>query len=165
MHVIKSAPFLCGFYIPCFVVPFWHLQVLLSWSLVYSLCRVTVAMAAPPRKDHPLSSPFSTVPLWKQPCSDEHLFHLSKHIADWREIAPHFCLTEIEEENIIGFSPLSVPRQRISMLKTWKTKLGKEATYERLRDVFRQCHRQNLVDEVNRLLAGTSKLLTGELAL
>lgn len=147
------------------MVSFWHPQVLLSWNLVYSLCRVTVAMAAPPKKEQPLSSPLSTVPLWKQPskqpCSDEHLVDLSMHVSDWREIAPHLCLTKTEEENVIGYPPLSLPRQRVSMLRTWRAKFGKAATYERLCDAFRQCHRQDLVDEVEKLLADTR---TGELA-
>ena len=101
---------------------------------------------------------------WKQPCSDDHLNRLSMLITDWKAIAPHLGLTEIEEEDIVANSLGSMPRQRLSMLQTWKRRCGEVATYEKLDHVFRQCSRQDLVDKISELIVETttSSISAGE---
>ena len=101
---------------------------------------------------------------WKQPCSDDHLNLLSMLITDWKALAPHLGLTEIEEEDIVANSLGSMPRQRLSMLRTWKRKCGEAATYEKLDHVFRQCSRQDLVDKISELIVETttSSISAGE---
>ena len=93
---------------------------------------------------------------WKQPCLDDHLNRLSMLITDWKAIAPHLGLTETDEEDIVANSPLSMPCQRLSMLRTWKRKYGEAATYEKLDHVFRQCSRQDLVDKISELIVETT---------
>ena len=90
---------------------------------------------------------------WNRPCSDEHLRQVSQSIADWRDLAPFLDLTPTDEQNIIGFpSPRPLSAQRIAMLRTWRRKNGKSATYQKLADVFRNSGRQDLVDELGELL-------------
>ena len=105
------------------------------------------------------------VPLsWDQPCLDSHLVEISQLILDWKEIAPVLGLTQIDEENIIGYSPNSVSAQRMAMLRTWRQRHGPAATYSRLADAFRQCGRQDLVERVS-VLANqreTTSSSTGE---
>ena len=57
------------------------------------------------------------------PCLDSDLVEISQLIHDWREIAPVLGLTQTDEENIIGYSPNSVPVQRRTMLTTWRKNL------------------------------------------
>ena len=100
------------------------------------------------------------------PCLDSDLVEISQLIHDWREIAPVLGLTQTDEENIIGYSPNSVPVQRRTMLTTWRKRHGPAATYSRLANAFRQCGRQELVERVSVLVERKeTSLSTGELAL
>ena len=114
------------------------------------------AMASPlPRDDRQA---------WKQPCSDDHLNRLSILITEWKAIAPHLGLTATDEEDIETNYPRSMQCQRLSMLRTWKCKYGEAATYEKLDHVFRQCSRQDLVDNISELIVETttSSISAGE---
>ena len=85
-------------------------------------------------------------------CLDSDLVEISQLIHDWREIAPFLRLTQTDEEDIIGYSPNSVPVQRRMMLTTWKKRHGSAATYSRLANAFGQCGRQELVERVSVLV-------------
>ena len=64
------------------------------------------------------------------PCTDAHLVRLSQSIAEWRDLSPYLHLSPAEERGIlIAFPPATPARQRIDMLRTWKEKLGTNATY------------------------------------
>ena len=97
-------------------------------------------------------APTVTVSPWDEQCSDQHLSKISQHIAEWREIAPALGLTQTDVENIVGQAPFSVPAQRISMLWIWKQKNGAASTYRKLAEVFSECDRQDLVDEIGKLV-------------
>ena len=106
-------------------------------------------------------APTVTVSPWDGQCSDQHLYQISQHIAEWREIAPALGLTETDEENIVGQAPFSVPAQRIAMLRMWKRKNGAASTYRKLADVLSKCDRQNLVDEIGKLCTCRISTLSG----
>ena len=92
--------------------------------------------------------------LLNQKCSNDHLIHISKLIAQWRDIAPSLGLTPADEQDIIGDAPQSIQRQRIGMLYKWSVKEGDNATYQKLAEIFKQCERQDIVDEIKRLVTG-----------
>ena len=91
--------------------------------------------------------------LWNKLCSDEHLHQISQLIAEWREVAPALGLTQPDEVEITGYAPLSVPVQRLHMLRMWRQKNGTAATYRKLADAFRNCARQDLVDKIRELVS------------
>ena len=91
---------------------------------------------------------------WNQPCLEEHLAEIATSIIKWREISPFLGLTEAEEHEILGaIPPLSVLEQKIAMLRLWKKKKGKAATYNRLCRAFRKSNQVDLEDEMKEILA------------
>ena len=88
-----------------------------------------------------------------QLCSETHLASIAESIADWRAVSPYLDLTEAEECVILGSNPHSVPAQKIAMLRKWKQKEGKKATYKRLCRMFDKCKRDDLVIKIKQLLA------------
>ena len=95
---------------------------------------------------------------WDEKCSDNHLRKISEQIAEWRAIAHYLDLTAVEEQEIIGYPPIPIPRQRTEMLNKWKQKNGKGATYRKLAEIFRECKRQDIVDMIEELVtAGTGE--------
>ena len=97
---------------------------------------------------------------WDQPCSYADLAQISQWIPEWRELAPFLELTDVEEQNILGYPPTSVPVQRTRMLMTWRQRQGSMATYSRLADAFISCNKQGLVDRLSELLA-TEEIVRG----
>ena len=86
-----------------------------------------------------------------QPCRDDHLSEIALSVTKWKSIAPYLGLTEAEEENIeknYGENET----QKIGMLRKWKKKLGKRATYRKLGQVFYKLGRVDLVEKVRELL-------------
>ena len=61
-----------------------------------------------------------------QACSDEHLLELSLELTHWQTVSPFLGLSETEEEDIEKRPP---QRQRIDVLRKWRTKFGSTATY------------------------------------
>ena len=92
--------------------------------------------------------------LWDQKCLNDHLIHISTMIAQWRDIAPFLGLTPADEQNVIGYPPIPIQRQRIEMLYKWSEKEGDKATYRKLAERFKQCERQDIVDEIKKLVIG-----------
>ena len=98
--------------------------------------------------------------LWNRSFSEEDMASLSMLITDWKAIAPHLGLTEADEEGIIQSGSVDV--QRIAMLRKWKQKKGTAAcTYKKLCDVFKKCNRQDLVEEIEKLLQEATNSSTG----
>ena len=89
-------------------------------------------------------------------CSEKHLAKISLWITEWTEISPFLGLTEAEEHEILGSAPRSVRSQKIAMLRLWKNKRGTKATYERLRQAFRECEMLDLEEKVQQLVAESS---------
>ena len=100
---------------------------------------------------------------WNQPCLEEHLAEIATSITEWREISPFLGLTEAEERQILGaIPPLTVPAQKIAMLRLWKKKKGKAATYNRLCRAFRKSNQLDLEDEMKEILAESNSLVDKE---
>ena len=100
---------------------------------------------------------------WNQPCLEEHLAEIATSITEWREISPFLGLTEAEERQILGaIPPLTVPAQKIAMLRLWKKKKGRAATYNQLCQVFRMSKQLDLEDKMKQILAESNSLVDGE---
>ena len=86
-----------------------------------------------------------------QPCRDEHLCEIALSITRWKSIAPFLGLTKAEEENIEKDCGEN-ETQKIGMLRKWKERFGRKATYRKLVKVFFKLERADLVEEVCELL-------------
>ena len=86
-----------------------------------------------------------------QPCRDDHLSEIALLVTKWKSIAPYLGLTEAEEENIEKDCGEN-ETQKIGMLRKWKKKFGKRATYRKLGQVFWKLGRVDLVEKVRELL-------------
>ena len=86
-----------------------------------------------------------------QPCSDDHLLTLSLVIRE--EVAPFLRLSAAEEEEIACDHPTSKSR-KIAMLRKWRQKFGRNATYGSLAAVFRKLSRSDLAEAVEALAGG-----------
>ena len=87
-----------------------------------------------------------------QPCKDECLCRLALSITKWHSIAPFLGLTDVDEEEISFLYPNELRRQTVAMLRKWKSKHGKKATYKRLARIFRDLAFTNVVEEICELL-------------
>ena len=83
-----------------------------------------------------------------QPCRDGCLCELALSITNWQSIAPFLGLTEVEEKEISFVYPNELRRQIVAMLRKWKSKHGKKATYKRLARVFWKLGFTNVVEEI-----------------
>ena len=103
--------------------------------------------------------------LWDEPCFDSHLIQISKWIPEWKEVAPFLKLTSVDEVDIFEYCPRSTQAQRIKMLRTWREKHGKNATYNRLAEAFKDCDRQDLVDKLSEFVTkeSSNRTLSGML--
>ena len=86
-----------------------------------------------------------------QPCRDDHLSDIALSITRWKSIAPFLRLTKVEEEDIETDCGKN-ETQKIGMLRKWREKFGRKATYGKLAKVFFKLKRADLVEEVCELL-------------
>ena len=98
---------------------------------------------------------------WYKPCSEEHLAEIAVSVTEWREISPFLGITEAEEHEILGSTPHSVRSQKIAMLRLWKKKKGRAATYEQLSRVFRKCERLDLEEMLKQILEDSEVVYGG----
>ena len=100
----------------------------------------------------------------QNPCTEGDLCDLSLRITKWQSIAPFLRLSDVDIEDITASSP--DPRtQRLKMLKTWRQKLGVQATYAKLASAFWKTGRTDLVEKIAELLtaSGYISIEPGEL--
>ena len=82
-----------------------------------------------------------------EPCKDEHLCEIALSITDWQSIAPFLGLTEAEESDIEkNYDKAMI--QKIKMLRKWREKFGRQATYRKLANVFTKLKHAGLVEEL-----------------
>ena len=76
------------------------------------------------------------IPAWKldQVCTDDHLLELSQSLTHWQVVSPFLGLTEAEDEEIRDVRDLR--RQRIDLLRKWKSKQKHRATYRYIHHLF-----------------------------
>ena len=87
----------------------------------------------------------------QQLCKDRHLRKLAQSLPDWRGVAPFLGLSEAEE-NMIEEEHTPALGRRIAVLRKWREKHGKKATYERLAKVFCDMGNAALADDVAKVL-------------
>ena len=87
----------------------------------------------------------------QQLCKDRHLQKLALSLPDWRGVAPFLGLSEAEE-NMIEEEHSPALGRRIAVLRKWRQKHGKKATYERLAKVFWDMGNAALANDVAKLL-------------
>ena len=83
-----------------------------------------------------------------QPCRDEHLCQVARHITDWPYLAPFMGISRYEMEEIRGKWPLSVGRQKIELLRQWQEKHGWAATYRSLCKAFYKAEQLAVVEKI-----------------
>ena len=71
-----------------------------------------------------------TVEQLEQRCSDEDLLQISRDLVEWRNLAPHLGLTDIDLEDLEEGRGEQV--RRLNALRKWKRKAGFTATYKKL---------------------------------
>ena len=98
---------------------------------------------------------------WYKPCSEEHLAEIAAVVTEWREISPFLGITEAEEHEILGSAPHSVLSQKIALLRLWKKKRGRAATYDQLSRVFRKCERLDLEETLKQILEDSEVVYGG----
>ena len=67
----------------------------------------------------------------EKPCSDSFLQHLAIHMRDWRELAPHFGISELKAKELAHCYP-DVDEQRYRVLYCWKQIDPDTGTYKNL---------------------------------
>ena len=111
-------------------------------------------MASVPSVDHLLQDiPHETL---SQPCKDRHLCDIALRIKEWRSIAPYLRLTEVDDKEIRTKFPEELRAQNIAMLRRWREKRGKKATYKKLAEVFWKIANLSLVEVVVDILKNES---------
>ena len=90
-----------------------------------------------------------------QPCRDDHLSEIALSLTEWQSMAPFLGLSDAEEREIEEDSR-PAKRRKVAMLRRWKEKYGKEATYRKLAKVFWKLERTDLVEELCETLSKCS---------
>ncbi len=90
-----------------------------------------------------------------RPCKDVHLCEISLYITNWRAIAPFLGLSKVVEEQIERDEG-KTDTQKIAMLRRWREKFGRKATYRRLATVFWKLERADLIDAICDVLVDSS---------
>jgi len=86
----------------------------------------------------------------QQLCKDKHLRKIAQCLPDWRDAAPFLGLSGAEENIIEDDHKTALRlRRRIAVLRKWRQKYGKKATYERLAKAFWEMGNVALADEVS----------------
>ena len=91
-----------------------------------------------------------------QPCKDRYLTEIALSIKEWRSIAPYLRLTEVDEKEIRTRCPEELIAQNTAMLRKWREKRGKKATYRKLAEVFCKIGKLDLVEVLCKAVQGDS---------
>ena len=88
--------------------------------------------------------------------SDIHIAQLVKAMTEWQEFAPFLGLSPAEEEDITERYRGRLQLQKRLALRKWKAKNGREATYQKLIDIFCEQDRRDLAETVKNLIENPS---------
>ena len=94
----------------------------------------------------------TSTPSLEKSCCQKHLMEISKFITDWKRLAFElgFSPTEVNE---MDQSTDTLPVKRITMLIKWKEKAHGNAIYSILANAFHSIERNDLVEEVKKILS------------
>ena len=90
-----------------------------------------------------------------RPCQEKHLNEISDSIPRWEELTPYLDLTDVEVEDIKETNSIPKLRRR-AMLKVWKQKKGKKATYRELAIILASQGRRNVAETLCDMVKGSS---------
>ncbi len=96
-----------------------------------------------------------------RPCTDTHLCEIAPHVTNWKSIAPFLSLSKAEIAAIARDKGKAETQQN-AMLRKWKEKCGRKATYRRLTRVFYKHQRADLVDVICKLFLDDSSSSSDE---
>ena len=88
-----------------------------------------------------------------QPCKDDHLSEIALSLTDWQSIAPFLGLTEAEENRIARRHSNNLAKQSVAMLRKWRSKFKRKATYKTLITVLWNRGKIDLADQVCTIIA------------
>ncbi len=97
-----------------------------------------------------------------QPCTDEHLCEVARHVTDWLILAPLLGISKAEEMEIMGNWPTNTAKQKIEFLRKWREKRGSSGTYRRLCETFYEAEQTTLVEKVGEILCTSHSFSSGE---
>lgn len=87
----------------------------------------------------------------QQLCIDRDLRKLAQSVPDWKDVAAFLGLNEVDEKTIEEENKTSL-RRRIAVLRKWREKRGKKATYQRLAKAFFEMGNAALTEDVGKVL-------------
>ena len=87
----------------------------------------------------------------QQLCTDRDIRRLAPSVPDWKDAAAFLGLNEVDEKTIEEENKTSL-RRRIAVLRKWREKRGKKATYERLAKAFYEMGNVSLAEDVGKIL-------------
>lgn len=87
----------------------------------------------------------------QQLCTDRDLRKLAQSVPDWKDVAAFLGLNEVDEKTIEEENKTSL-RRRIAVLRKWREKRGKKATYQRLAKAFFEMGNAALTEDVGKVL-------------
>jgi len=87
----------------------------------------------------------------QQLCTDRDLRKLALSVPDWKDVAAFLGLNEVDEKTIEEENKTSL-RRRIAVLRKWREKRGKKATYQRLAKAFFEMGNAALIEDVGKVL-------------
>ncbi len=89
-----------------------------------------------------------------QPCSEEHLRELSRHVHDWETILGSlgFESARVVQARVVVKYPRDLQLQATQMFLEWRDFGGREATYRKLIEVLVGLNKVTLAEKVCELL-------------
>ncbi len=90
-----------------------------------------------------------------QPCSEEHLRELSRHVHDWESIIGSLEFAEsvrVVEAKIWRLHPRGLQQQTTEMFLEWRQSNGRRATYKKLIEVLVRLQKIVLAEKVCEIL-------------
>ena len=91
------------------------------------------------------------------PCQENHLNEISDSIPRWEELTPYLDLTDVEVEDIKVTNSTPKLRRR-AMLKVWKQKEGKKATYRELAKLLASQGRRDVAETLCGMVKGEERM-------
>ena len=89
-----------------------------------------------------------------RPCQEKHLNEISDSIPRWEELTPYLDLTDVEVEDIKETNSTPKLRRR-ALLKVWKQKKGKKATYRELAKLLASQGRRDVAETLCEMVKGS----------
>lgn len=96
-----------------------------------------------------------------KPCSEEYLQALAPFIQCWEQFSIYLNISKSEKFLILYNSPDDIEDQKVQSLLTWKRRLGKNATYRVIFEIFDMVSARELSDT---LIAVLQKTYPNEIA-